>query len=82
MNSRERVLKAVNFEKVDRIPIDLGSIRASGISSKVYDQLKKRMGINTPTKIHDSMQILAEVELEVLERLHCDILPLDALDAF
>jgi uroporphyrinogen decarboxylase len=38
------------------------------------------MGINTPTKIHDIMQILAEVEIEVLERLHVDIIPLDAID--
>ncbi len=80
MNSRDRVLKAVNFQKPDRIPIDLGAIRASGISAVVYDKLKKRMGINTPTKIHDTMQILAEVELEVLERLHVDVVPLDAYD--
>lgn len=59
----------VNFEKHDRVPIDLGAMRASGINAVVYDKLKKRMGINTPTKIHDNMQILTEVELEVLDRL-------------
>ena len=80
-SSRERVLRAVNFQKPDRVPIDLGSIRASGINAVVYDALKQRMGIHTPTKIHDSMQILAEVELEVLERLHVDVVPLDAGDA-
>ena len=81
MNSRERVLKAVNFEKPDRVPIDLGGMRASGINAVVYDKLKKRAGIQTPTKIHDNMQILAEVELEVLDHLHADIIPLDASDA-
>ena len=81
MNSRERVLRAVNFQKPDRVPIDLGAMRASGINAVVYDNLKKRMGINTPTKIHDIMQILAEVEMEVLERLHVDVVPLDASDA-
>jgi uroporphyrinogen decarboxylase len=80
MTSRERVVKAVHFEKPDRIPIDLGGIRASGINAVLYDQLKKRMGIDTPTKIHDTMQILAEVELEVVERLHIDVLPLDSGD--
>jgi len=80
MNSRERVLRAVNFQKPDRVPIDLGAIRASGINAVVYDELKKRMGIDTSTKIHDTMQILAEVEMEVLERLHVDILPLDVGD--
>jgi uroporphyrinogen decarboxylase len=80
MTSRERVLKAVNFQEPDRIPIDLGSIRASGINALVYDQLKKRMGIDTPTKIHDTMMILAEIEMEVLQRYHVDVVPLDAGD--
>ena len=81
MTSRERVLKAVNFEKPDRIPIDLGAIRATGINAVVYDKLKRLIGIYTPTKVHDSMQILAEVELEVVERLHVDVLPLEAVTA-
>ncbi len=81
MTSRERVLKAVNFEQPDRVPIDLGAFRATGINAVAYDALKKRLGIHTPTKIHDTMQILAEVEPEVLDRLHGDVLPLDAIDA-
>lgn len=81
MNSRERMLKAVNFETTDRIPIDLGGMRASGINAVVYDSLKKRMGINTPTKIRDTMQILAEIEIEVLNRLHVDVVPLEVITA-
>jgi len=81
MNSRERVQKAVNFETPDRVPIDLGGIRASGINAVVYDQLKRRMGIETPTRIHDSMQILAELEIEVVERLNVDVLPLEPMTA-
>ena len=81
MNSRERILKAVNFETPDRVPIDLGSMRASGINAVVYDTMKKRMGINTSTRIHDSMQILAELEVEMIERLHVDVLPLEPMTA-
>jgi uroporphyrinogen decarboxylase len=81
MNSRERVLRAVNFEKTDRLPVDLGAIRASGINAVVYDRLKKHMGITTSTKIHDTMQILAEVEIEVLDRIHADVVPLEASTA-
>ncbi|MCK4591135.1 MAG: hypothetical protein KAT86_05225, partial [Candidatus Latescibacteria bacterium] len=72
MNSRQRVLKAVNFETPDRVPIDLGGIRASGINAVAYDKLKKRMGIGSPTRVHDTMQILAELEMDVVERLHVD----------
>ena len=81
MNSRERVLKAVNFQSPDRVPIDLGAIRASGINAVVYDQLKRRMGIESPTRIHDTMQILAELDPEVIERLHVDVLPLEPATA-
>ena len=81
MNSRERVQKAVNFEETDRVPIDLGAMRASGINAVVYSKLKQRMGIETPTKIVDSMQILAEVELEVLDRLHVDTIALEGATA-
>jgi uroporphyrinogen decarboxylase len=80
MTSRERVLSAVSFKKTDRTPIDLGAMRASGINAVVYDQLKRRNGINTPTKIHDTMQILAEVEIDMVERLHIDVMPLDVGD--
>ena len=78
LTSRERVLRAVNFQRPDRVPIDLGAIRASGINSVVYDQLKRRQGLRTPTKIHDSMQLLAELEPEMIDRLHVDVLPLEA----
>ena len=81
MNSRQRVLKAVNFEKPDRVPIDLGAMRASGINASLYTKLKKRMGIETPTKILDTMQILAVLEPEVLDLLHCDVLPLEGISA-
>ena len=81
MDSRERVECAVNHLAVDRVPLDLGGIRASGINAVVYQQLKERLGIHTPTKIYDVMQILAEVELEVLGRIHADVVPLEAATA-
>jgi len=81
MTSRERVAKAVNFEEPDRVPIDLGSMGATSISAAAYDQLKRRMGIYTPTKTHAPMMILAQLELTVIERLNIDVLPLDALSA-
>ena len=77
MTSRERVLKAVNFEEPDRVPIDLGGMRASGINAVVYTRLKERLGLHTPTKIRDKLQILAEVELDVVDALQVDVVPLE-----
>ena len=77
MTSRERVAKALNFEKPDRVPIDLGAMRASGIAAVAYEKLKKRIGLDSPIKLIDSMQLLAEVETQVLEHFHIDVMPLD-----
>ncbi len=67
MNSRERILKAVNFETPDRVPIDLGSMRASGINAVVYDTMKKRMGINTSTRIPDISSFFEAMEPDSME---------------
>jgi uroporphyrinogen-III decarboxylase len=79
MNSRERIQKTVNFEPTDKVAIDLGATRASGINASAYDKLKKKLGINTPTKIQDAMSVLAEVEFEVLDRIYADVVPLDTI---
>ena len=59
------------------MPIDLSGMRASGISAVLYDRLKRRMGFDTPTKTFDPLQILGEVEIEFLDRVHADVVPLD-----
>ena len=80
MNSRERVQLAINPLPLERCPIDSGGIRASGINAVVHDTPKKRLDIKTSTKIHDTMHILAGVNLQVAEHLHVDVLPPDAAD--
>ena len=77
MTSRERVLHAVNFEDVDRVPIDLGGMKASGITVKAYNQVKERLGIHTPTRIWDPKFMIACVDEEVRRRLHLDVVSLD-----
>ena len=34
MISRERVLRAINFQEPDRVPVDLGGTRMTGISGE------------------------------------------------
>jgi hypothetical protein len=48
MTPRERVLKAVSFQEPDRVPIDLGGMKASGISAFAYDRLKKLLETFAP----------------------------------
>lgn len=50
MKSRKRVLKALSHEEPDRVPIDLGS-GSTTLFGQAYDDLKKYMGVNKPTRI-------------------------------
>ncbi|MCX6900943.1 MAG: hypothetical protein NT105_19895 [Verrucomicrobia bacterium] len=77
MTSRERVSKAVNHQVPDRVPIDLGGMKASTIAVSAYDKVKRELGINTPTKVLDPRFMIAALEDEVLRRLHADVVPLD-----
>jgi len=42
MNSRERILAALNHQEPDRVPVDLSGYRSSGISAIAYTKLRPR----------------------------------------
>ncbi len=77
MNSRERVLCALNHQQPDRVPIDCGGTRQSGIAASTYHQLKQRLGLSTPTRVYDVYQMLAEIERPVMERFGADCVGLN-----
>ena len=77
MNSRERVLAALRHQEADRVPIDLGAMRSTGIQAIAYNRLKAHLGIaGGETRLYDIMQQLAEPETAIVERFHLDALPL------
>jgi uroporphyrinogen decarboxylase len=80
MNSRERVLRAIHHQPADRVPIDLGGTRQSGIAASTYHRLKKMLGIDTPTRVYDIYQMLAEVERPIMERFGADVIGLNRRD--
>ena len=66
--SRERVMAAVNHQAPDRVPIDLGGHRSSGIMAIAYRKLKEHLGITSGgVYVYDFVQQLAIVEPEVLD---------------
>jgi len=77
MNSRERVLCAINHKSADRVPIDFGGTRQSGIAASTYHRLKRRLGIDTPTRVYDVYQMLAEIEQPLLDRFGADVVGLN-----
>jgi uroporphyrinogen decarboxylase len=72
MTSRQRVLKALNHQTPDRVPIDLGGFQ-TGIHRNAYMQLLDHLGIRDEVTILDPVQQLARPCEELLERFHVDI---------
>lgn len=77
MTSRERVHAALNHQQPDRVPLDIGGSRVTGIHVRAYQALRDYLGLGgDPPRVYDVMQMLALVDPEVLERLGIDVIPL------
>ena len=72
MTSRERVIKALNHQIPDRIPIDLGGFQ-TGIHQKAYAELLSHLSLTEEIIILDPVQQLAKPSEEILKRLRVDI---------
>jgi len=78
MNSRERVLAALRHEVPDRVPIDLGGMRSTGITALAYRRLKEHLGITEgDIYVYDTGQQLAVVESPIRNLFGADVVPLD-----
>lgn len=74
MTPRERIIEAVNHRETDMLAIDFGGMRSTGISAIAYSKLRKYLGIKeSPIKLYDIFQQLAEPEKEVMERMGGDV---------
>ena len=73
MNSRERVLAAIDHREPDRVPLDLGSTTSSGISAIAYHNLKNCLGLSpAPTRVYDIVQQVAQPDDALLDRFRVD----------
>jgi len=74
MTSRDRVMESLSFRSPDRVPLDLGGMRSTGISAFAHGGLRAALGLPPGLpRIHDTIQMLALPELDVLDALACDV---------
>ncbi len=74
MTSKERLICALNHKEPDRVPIDFGSTRMTGIMAIAYKKLRKYIGLNTNNiKVYDIMQQLALIDDDIMKRFEIDI---------
>jgi uroporphyrinogen decarboxylase len=73
MNSRKRLLTAVDHREPDRIPFDLGSCQVTGIHVAAYQNLRNALGLpQTEIKMCDTVQQLAAVDDDVAVQMNID----------
>lgn len=77
MNHRERALAALNHQEPDRVPLDLGSTRNTGILEAPYRALVEHLGLNEEGETADGFGMtkvlgLAKPNEAVLQRLGTD----------
>jgi uroporphyrinogen decarboxylase len=76
MNSRERVLLALDHQEADRVPIDLGGTVVSSIALSTYAALRDYFGLpKKNVRTLETVQQIAWVDEDVLELLEVDVIP-------
>jgi uroporphyrinogen-III decarboxylase len=75
MTSREHLLKALNHQETDKIPMDMGSSPVSGIHVKALEKLRKYYGLNDhPVRVIEPYQMLGLVEKDLIDAVGIDVI--------
>jgi uroporphyrinogen decarboxylase len=76
MNSRERVITALDHREPDRVPIDLGATAVTSIAITTCAELRDFLGLpRKPIQTLETVQQIAVVDDDLLEVLGVDVLP-------
>jgi uroporphyrinogen-III decarboxylase len=77
MTSRARVVKALNHEEPDRVPVDFGATGQTGISASTLYRLRAALGLQEkPVTVIEPFQLLGEVEQDLRDLLRVDVIGL------
>jgi len=72
MNSRQRVVTALNHKEPDRVPIDIGGTGATTLLIPTYEALMKFLGINKETPLVSRFFRMAYLDEEISKKLGVD----------
>lgn len=73
MNSRERVLAAINHREPDKVPLDLGSTHEDGIAASTLTKLRKALGLeDKKVRLIHPFQMLGGVDDDVKTAIGAD----------
>jgi uroporphyrinogen decarboxylase len=73
VDSRQRIVTALDHREPDRVPFDLGSTAVTGIHRNAYVALRSYLGLReVPTQLADTAEQIAVVDNDLAERLGVD----------
>ena len=75
MNSKERIVAAVEHREPDRLPLDFGSTSVSGMAASVVYKLRQALGLDepgVPVKVIEPLQVLGQIAPDLREALALD----------
>lgn len=76
LSPRERVTRAISLGEPDRVPLDLGGSVSSAISIGACDSLKRKLGIESETRVLEVTFQMAHMEEPLARALGVDTRPL------
>ncbi len=77
MNSKERVLAAINHKEPDTIPVDFGATPVTGVHVLAIERLRDHYGLEKkPVKVIEPYQMLGEIDSDLMEVLGVDVIGL------
>jgi len=79
LTSRERVQIALNHEEPDRVPVDFGASRVTGIGAVAYRRLLRHLDRDEEVRVYDIKQQLADPSLDMITQLGGDVVQVHRL---
>jgi hypothetical protein len=80
MNSRARVIAAINHRQPDRCPIDLAATAQTGMNASTLYRLRKALGLDAhPIRIIEPAQMLGDPGEDLLKLVGSDVVGLFGL---
>lgn len=76
MTPRERVLCTIEHREPDRVPIDVGGMRSTGLTAVAYARLKRHLGQPGDVLVYDVIQQLAQPDDTFLDWAGADVVDL------
>lgn len=72
LSHRERMLRALNHQEPDRVPLDLGGTRSTSLVVEAYDKLERHLGGKEPHRIFSKWLNIAHPSEAMLARFDID----------